>query len=326
MARRLTPMTLSSSSNSIVENKKKKKTKVKYFTKEVRIALVAIVGIVLLFFGMNFLKGQSLFASDNIYIVEFENAEGLSGAAPIYADGYRIGTVLDTKYDYNRHIIIARADVDKELKLSAGTTAQISSDLMGNTRVNLILANNPDQLLKPGDIIKGIVDEGAMGQVKAMIPSIEKMLPKLDSILASLNKLAADPALTATLHNAQSVSQNLTVTTMQMNKMLAELNERIPGLAEKADQTLANTEKLTGNLATLDLAGTMSKVDATLANVEKLTKTLNSREGSVGLLLHDPGLYNNMTATMAAADSLLIDLKAHPKRYVHFSLFGRKDK
>mgnify|MGYP003323568805 FL=1 len=146
----------------------------KYFTKEVKIALVAIVGIVLLFFGMNFLKGQALFASDNIYIVEFDNAEGLSGAAPIYADGYRIGTVLDTRYDFERHVIIARADVDKALHLPVGTTAEISTDLMGNSRVNLILAGSPDQLLKPGDIIKGAVTEGTMGEVKAMIPAVEK--------------------------------------------------------------------------------------------------------------------------------------------------------
>jgi phospholipid/cholesterol/gamma-HCH transport system substrate-binding protein len=298
----------------------------KYFTKEVRIALVAIVGLVLLYFGMNFLKGQSLFASDNIYIVEFDNAEGLSGAAPIYADGYRIGTVLDTKYDYQRHIIVARADVDEALHLPVGTTAEISTDLMGNSRVNLILAGSPDNLLKPGDVIKGAVSEGAMGQVKAMLPALEQMLPKLDSILASINLLLADPAIAQTMHNTQTITSNLAVSTRELNKMLADLNQRIPGITEKTDQTLANTEKLTGNLAALDLAGTMAKVDRTLANVESLTKTLNSREGTVGLLLHDQGLYNNMTATMAAADSLLIDLKAHPKRYVHFSLFGRKDK
>ena len=298
----------------------------KYFTKEVRIALVAIVGLVLLYFGMNFLKGQSLFASDNIYIVEFDNAEGLSGAAPIYADGYRIGTVLDTKYDYQRHIIVARADVDEALHLPVGTTAEISTDLMGNSRVNLILAGSPDNLLKPGDVIKGAVSEGAMGQVKAMLPALEQMLPKLDSILASINLLLADPAIAQTMHNTQTITSNLAMSTRELNKMLADLNQRIPGITEKTDQTLANTEKLTGNLAALDLAGTMAKVDRTLANVESLTKTLNSREGTVGLLLHDQGLYNNMTATMAAADSLLIDLKAHPKRYVHFSLFGRKDK
>jgi phospholipid/cholesterol/gamma-HCH transport system substrate-binding protein len=298
----------------------------KYFTKEVRIALVAIVGLVLLYFGMNFLKGQSLFASDNIYIVEFDNAEGLSGAAPIYADGYRIGTVLDTKYDYQRHIIVARADVDEALHLPVGTTAEINTDLMGNSRVNLILAGSPDNLLKPGDVIKGAVSEGAMGQVKAMLPALEQMLPKLDSILASINLLLADPAIAQTMHNTQTITSNLAVSTRELNKMLADLNQRIPGITEKTDQTLANTEKLTGNLAALDLAGTMAKVDRTLANVESLTKTLNSREGTVGLLLHDQGLYNNMTATMAAADSLLIDLKAHPKRYVHFSLFGRKDK
>ena len=286
----------------------------KYFTKEVRIALVAIVGLVLLYFGMNFLKGQSLFASDNIYIVEFDNAEGLSGAAPIYAD------------DYQRHVIVARADVDKALHLPVGTTAEISTDLMGNSRVNLLLAGTPDNLLKPGDIIKGAVSEGALGQVKAMVPAIEKMLPKLDSILASVNMLLADPALANTLHNAQKITDDLTVSTKELNKMLADLNQRVPGIAEKADATLANTEKLTGNLAALDLAGTMAKVDKTLANVEHLTNTLNSREGTVGLLLHDKGLYNNMTATMAAADSLLVDLKAHPKRYVHFSLFGKKDK
>ncbi len=299
----------------------------KHITKEVKIALVAIIGIVLLFFGLNFLKGLSVFSNGNVYKIAFSNVSGMSGSCPIYADGYRVGTVTGITYDYDKQgTIIADAEMDKELRIPVGSTAEISSDLMGNTQVNLLLANNPRERVNPGDTISGMVDEGAMGQMKAMIPAVEKMIPKLDSILASLNALLADPSITATLRNAETISQNLTVTTQSLNTMMAGLNKTMPGLLAKADGVMTNTEILTGNLASIDVAGTMAKVDRTLANVETLTNTLNSKEGTVGLLLHDPGLYNNMTATMASADSLLTDLKSHPKRYVHFSLFGKKDK
>lgn len=299
----------------------------KYFTKEVKIALVAIVGVVALFFGMNFLKGLQIFSDDNEYKIAFSNADGLSGSCPIFADGYRVGTITGVTYDYEKQgNIIADADIDKNLRIPAGTTAEIVSDLMGNVQVNLLLANNPRERINPGEVISGAIDEGAMGQVKNMIPAVEQMLPKLDSILASLNALLADPAIAATLHNVQTISGNLTTTTQELNSMMANLNKNIPGLMNKADKVMTNTETLTSNLAAVDVAGTMSQVNATLANVEKLTEALNSREGSVGLLLHDPTLYNNMSATMASADSLLIDFKAHPKRYVHFSVFGRKDK
>ncbi len=93
-----------------------------------------------------------------------------------------------------------------------------------------------------------------------------------------------------------------------------------------ANNVLESTDKITKDIATVDISATMAKVDATLANVQQLSAKLNSNDGTLGLLMRDPSLYNNLTATMRDADSLLIDLKAHPKRYVHFSIFGRKDK
>lgn len=299
----------------------------KYFTKEAKIAIVAIVGVVALYFGLNFLKGITMFSNDTLYKMSFKSIDGMSSSCPVYADGFRVGTIKDIEYDYdNGGNIIVDVEIDKNLRIPKGTTAEISSDLMGNTKVNLLLANNPRERLSAGDLIPGALSEGAMGELKQMIPTVEKMLPKLDSILASLNTLMADPAISATLHNAQTISGNLTTTTEELNILMASLNKKMPSMLNNVDNVLGNAETLTGNLATIDIAGTMSEVNATLASVKSLTDALNNREGSVGLLLHDPGLYNNLTATVASADSLLIDLKAHPKRYVHFSLFGKKDK
>lgn len=299
----------------------------KYFTKEVKIAIVAILGIVLLYFGMNFLKGLAIYSDDNTYNIAFKNIDGVTNSCPIYADGYRVGTVTGVNYDYEKAgNIIIKADIDKELRIPLGSSAEISSDLMGNTRINILLANNPRERVNPGETILGTVSEGAMGELKEMIPTVQQILPKLDSIMASLNALLADPALSASLHNVQTITGNLTTSTQELNILMANLNKEVPGLMKKANGVMTNTETLTANLAAVDVDGTMAQVNATLANVKSLTDALNNREGTMGLFLHDPMLYNKMTETMTSADSLLIDLKSHPKRYVHFSIFGKKDK
>lgn len=296
-------------------------------TKEIKIALVAICGLVIMFIGMNFLKGLNLFSSTSTYFISFDDISGLSSSAPIYADGYKVGAVSDIQYDYDKSgNIIIKAEIDKQLRIPQGSSAEIVSDMLGNVKVNLLLANNPRERVAIGGIINGNINNGAMGQLQDMVPTVMAILPKLDSIAASLNMLLADPALANSLHNVETVTGNLTVTTSQLNTLLTNLNHDVPGMMKKAGNVLDNTTTLTANLSKVDVAGTMAKVDATLQNVEEFTAQLNDREGSLGLLMHDPALYNNMNSTLRSADSLLIDLKAHPKRYVHFSLFGRKDK
>ena len=159
-----------------------------------------------------------------------------------------------------------------------------------------------------------------------MVPTIEKMLPKLDSILGSLNALLADPALAASLHNVQTITAHLTVSTRELNTLMAGLNKQVPGMINRANGVLDNTNKLTSNLASLDVQGTLDRVNKTLENTQAFTEKLNSNKGTLGLLMNDTQLYDNMNSTMRHADSLVIDLKQHPKRYVHFSVFGRKDK
>ena len=296
-------------------------------TKEIKIALVAIVGILVMYFGINFLKGMNLFSTNNAYYMTFDDIQGLGASTPIYADGYKVGTVDGMEYDYKENgPIKVKVDINKDLRIPQGSKAEIVKDLMGNLQVNLLLANNPRERVEPGDVIPGAVNGGMMDKAANLIPVVEKMLPKLDSILTSVNALLADPALAASLHNVETITSNLTVSTRELNTLMAGLNKQVPGMVRKANGVLDNTNRLTANLASLDVQGTLNRVNQTLESAHQFTEKLNSNQGSLGLLMNDTKLYDNLTSTMSHADSLVIDLKAHPKRYVHFSVFGRKDK
>ncbi len=296
-------------------------------TKEIKIALVAIVGILIMYFGINFLKGMNLFSTNNAYYMTFDDIQGLGASTPIYADGYKVGTVDGMEYDYKENgPIKVKVDINKDLRIPQGSKAEIVKDLMGNLQVNLLLANNSRERVEPGGVIPGAVNGGMMDKAANLIPVVEKMLPKLDSILTSVNALLADPALAASLHNVETITSNLTVSTRELNTLMAGLNKQVPGMIGKANGVLDNTNRLTANLASLDVQGTLNKVNQTLESAHQFTEKLNSNQGSLGLLMNDTKLYDNLTSTMSHADSLVIDLKAHPKRYVHFSVFGRKDK
>ena len=299
----------------------------KKFSKEIQIALVALVGIIVLYFGLQFLKGMTLFSNDNRYFVKFQDVSGLSVASPIFANGYRVGVVETIEFNYeNTGEIVASIGVDKNMQVPKGSRAEIATDLMGNVKVQLVLGNVADGVVAPGDTITGGQQVGAMGKAADMIPTIQQMLPKLDSILASVNTLLADPAIASSLHNVDQITANLSRTSQDLSQLTAQLNRQMPQMLKNADGVLANTNQITKNLNELDIAATMTSVNTTLKNVEQMTATLNSKEGTLGLLMRDPGLYNNLNSTMMHADSLMMDLKQHPKRYVHFSVFGKKDK
>ena len=300
--------------------------------KEIKIALVAIAGIIVLFFGMNFLKGISLFSEKNVYYASFSNISGLSASNPIFANGYQVGIVRDIAFDYSGGgDIVVAFTLDDRMQLPKGTTASIESDFMGNVRMNLLLPkvsqlSTINSQLNVGDTIQGAMAEGLMARAAALIPAVEQMLPKVDSILASVNALLADPAIAHSIRNVEKVSTDLTTTTRQVNTLMAKLNSQLPTILTKADVVLDNSQELTKNLTAIDIDGTMKKVDQTLANVQAFSERLNKPEGSLGLLMNDASLYDRLNGTLTNAEQLLGDIKEHPKRYINISVFGKKDK
>lgn len=294
---------------------------------EIKIALVAVAGIVALFIGMNFLKGTHLFTGSKTYCFAFDDISGLTKSSPIYASGYQVGLVKDIIFDYshkNKTKVIA--EMDKQMKIPTGTTAFISSDVLGNIKVTLNIAPNKGEFIQEGGLIPGSIDQGAMGEVTSMIPAVKQMLPKLDSILLSINLLLADPAIASSVHNVQDMTANLTKSSHELNAVVAKLNREIPGVVTKTNRILDHSETFTANLSQVDVATTMRKVDEAMADVKAVTAKINSNEGTLGLLMRDPSLYNQLNTTVRSADSLMVNIRQHPKRYVHFSIFGRKDK
>ena len=304
---------------------------------EIKIALVAIVGIMVLFFGMTFLKGLSLFSSGTTYVMKFNDISGLSTSSPIYANGYKVGTIKNIVYNYDKmNDISVEASIDDNMVIPEGTRAEISSDLLGNVQVNLKLTSSP-KALASGGVIDGRVDDGAMGELKSMIPAVQQMLPKLDSILTSLNTLMADPSIAASLHNVNRITSDLTTSTQLLNNLLAQVNKEVPVLSGKASAVLDNAAgtmtsannmiaNINSKVDGVDVNATMAKVEQTLANVQAMTDKMNSTDGSLGMLMNDRKLYNSFSNAAQSFDSLVTNIKDHPKRYVHFSVFGKKDK
>jgi len=296
----------------------------KIFTKEVRIGIAGIIALFILIYGINYLKGVHLFKPTSYFFVKYSNINGLTISSPVFADGYKIGLVHDIVYDYNHpgNITVA-VELDTQTRIPKGSWAELETEMLGGVKMNIMLVNNPRESYSIGDTIPGKENKGMMSSVNALLPKIEQMTPKLDSILNSLNRILNDENIPATLQSIRNTSANLEVSTAQLNTFM---RRDIPQLTSKLNIIGDNFIHISNNLKGIDFDGTFSKIDSTLYNVKLVTEKLNRKDNSVGLLLNDPDFYNNLNATANNAASLLEDLQTHPKRYVHFSLFGRKDK
>lgn len=294
-------------------------------SKEVKIGISGVIALFLVVFGINYLKGINMFKPTNYFYVKYSNILGLTKSSTVFADGFRLGLVRDIHYDYmHPGNVIVEIQLDSEMKIPKGTYAELSTEMLGGVNMNLILPSHHSQYYVPGDTIPGKARPGLMDHVSAdMMPQVEAMLPKIDSILIAINALLANPHITGSLQEFNRTSENLTAVTQNLKIFTGR---DLPQLAQTMNRIGGNLEQFTGDLNKLELDRTLESVNTTLANVQDMTEKLNQRDNTLGLLLNDDSLYVNLNKTAVNASVLLEDLKAHPKRYVHFSVFGRKDK
>lgn len=299
----------------------------KLFSNEIKIAITAILAIIIIYVGAIFLKGMKLFDNNTTYLVEMDNVAGLTESGEVLANGLNIGVIRDITYNPDKQNLTLEISINPNFQVPVGTTAFVTSSMLGAPKINLKLGANSNGFMKPGETIYGTSGTDLMSEASAMLPSIQALIPKLDSILTNLNNLSGDQSLAASLHNVEYMTNNLRTTTDRLNSLL---EKDVPKMMTKANSMLDNVDVLTANINKIDLAGIADNANKTITSAQSLTENLNSamksKNNSLGLLLNDNSVALHLDSTVLNASMLLQDLREHPKRYVHFSLFGRKDK
>ena len=289
-------------------------------TKEAKIGVVALMSLLLLYIGVNYLKGINLFKPSNHYIVLFDNVKDVTISSPVLVDGFKVGLVREINYDYatNKKISI-EVSLEDEMKINKGSYITIVKSMLGGAELHVHLNNHVDAYYESGDEIEGRLSVDMLTSVQDnLLPQVESLLPKIDSILTGLQTLITHPALAQSLTNIQQTTSNLEKSTVHLN---AVLSKDIPFIVTNLKTITTDFSEVTGTLKGLEIDETFQSIHATINNLKLTTERLNDPNNSMGLLLNDRQLYDNLNSTATNASALMFDLKKNPKRYVHFSVF-----
>ena len=296
----------------------------KIFRKEVLIGLIILIALAILFVGIDFLKGINVFKAANYYVATYTNVEGLAVSAPVSVNGFKVGQVREINYEYDNpgHVKV-EISLDKNLKVPYGTQAVIKTYMLGTSTIELKMGADP-AFHAVGDELEGVVASGLMDNVtNSLLPSVGNIMPKIDSLLTNLNAVVGDPALLNSMKRLDNITANLEAATSRLSVVMAKLpavtsdvKDITSNLVKGSDDLTKLTEKMSG----IPVDSLADNIAAITVNLKELSEQLNNPNSTVGKLTHDPALYNNINSTISSLDSLFIDIKKNPKRYISIKL------
>lgn len=297
----------------------------KIFTKEVIIGTCVICAIVILVVGIEFLKGINVFKPANFYIAQYDNVAGLETAAPVTIDGFKVGQVREINFNYENpgkiDVVLA---LNKHLHLPEDSKAVIGSTLLSGSYVEIKLGSS-EKKLDVGGFLQTEMEPDLMSSISSgVIPAVESLVPKVNSLLVSLNKLASDPALVASIQSLEGITAHINNASANLDLMMAR---EVPGVLKNVDGITMNLDTITNDLAELSYKLKQLPIETTIDNVNYLTSNLvkfsndlNNQNSSLGLLMNSPELYNRLNTVVSDVDSLILDIKKNPKRYISIKL------
>jgi phospholipid/cholesterol/gamma-HCH transport system substrate-binding protein len=303
-------------------------------SRELKTGVIAVVILILFVWGYNFMKNRSLYDKTRTFYAEYTNVQGLAPKSPITINGLKVGTVSEISFHPEKKgILVAHLNLSNDIKFSVNSVAQIySPDFISGKSLKINIAIDEGEMAVNGDTLIGIVDAGIMGMINEQIAplqsKVESFVVHTDSVMQNINKLMNEEnqknieeslaSMNALLRTFKSTASNLDAMTAQGGK--------IDSIMIGANKTMNNFAMISDSIQAANLGATVAELRHSLENFNVIIDSLNSGNGTIGKLMQDEALYNNLTNSAKELEELLKEVKEHPKRFVHLSVFGKKEK
>lgn len=303
-------------------------------SREIKTAALVITGLVLIIFTFNYLKGENLLDSSRKFYALFDNVEGLGTSAPVTINGFAVGRVQEIEINKDDGRLTVMLLLDNDFEFSKNSKVQLyENGLIGGKAIAILPAFDHGEAAVSGDVLQSSVKPGLSELLNQKLTplqeKIEMMMVSADSVLTNINDVFDEKTkenLRGSIAQLNSTIASFKNTSTSLNSLISENQEKLDNTLTNFDNISGNLSKITDSLAQSNLSGTIKNLESTISNFDEVLASIESGEGSIGKLLKDEGLYNNLEGASKQLEQLLQDMKLNPKRYVHFSLFGRKAK
>ena len=306
----------------------------KKLSHEAKIGITVLLAIIVFIWLFNFLKGKNLFSSTSHYYAVYDKVGGLAESSPVEVNGYKVGVVQSVRFlDPESGRLLVTLTVDKGFKLPRNTIAEITSaSLIAGMKIQFVYGEGPGTYSN-GDTIPGRLAVSIIARVEnELIPITDKvteLIAVIDSVVSSINEVL-DPRFTADLRSGVSSLSTTakSIEEAELKSTLQNINKFTQMLAENSDKltsAFSSLETVADTLAAADIYSSVNNLKVSLEKAGVLMENLNSGQGTAGKLMTNDTLYQNLSNSLESLNLLLIDLKANPRRYVNFSVFGKKN-
>ena len=305
--------------------------------KEVKIGIIAVVIIAMVIWGYNFLKGKNILSSNDTYFAIYSNIDGLEEASPVYLSGFKIGVVETIKlHKTQKDKIVVKFSVEENISLPINTEAIIyPATLIAGKAIKLNFSKSPENY-SGGDTIVGILEKDLISSLsEELLPvknKIEDLVESMDSVLAIFDSKRRED-LKSSLDNINSITNDLSKLVDSEHSKLANILTNVESISgnlksnnDQITNILENFSSISDSLNQANIKTTILNANSTLAEFSEIALKINNGEGTIGMLINNDSLYTNLNAVASDLDKLVIDFNENPKKYVHFSLFGKKNK